>query len=298
MDTNTVVELRQYVQAKQGDVYTTSQQVAEAFGKRHYHVLAKVRELDCSDHFLTHNFSWVQFEHLGNFYDAVEMTKDGFMFLVMGFTGKKAAAVKEGYIAAFNWMAEELRIDAKALIDSVIDSAQLGILKGLLTDKAKAIPEEKRISFLHTMHHRLHRRFSVPKTELIPHAEFANACNFVAAYALEGEWIGKDSADKGLAIHYPVSELAKRRPGMLTDGPGGRGWLDVSLEDLREIKGQPTPCEAILGELHKQGFEIEGAWWELRTYRNKLSALESWVCGMTREIKDPQRYAVSVGVTA
>ncbi|RUI11487.1 hypothetical protein IPC447_29840 [Pseudomonas aeruginosa] len=36
------------------------------------------------------------------------MIKDGFMFLVTGFTGAKAARVKEAYIAAFNWMAEQL----------------------------------------------------------------------------------------------------------------------------------------------------------------------------------------------
>jgi len=37
-----------------------------------------------------------------------EMTKDGFIFVVMGFTGTKAAATKEAYINAFNWMAEQL----------------------------------------------------------------------------------------------------------------------------------------------------------------------------------------------
>jgi hypothetical protein len=36
------------------------------------------------------------------------MTKDGFMLLVMGFTGKKAMAVKIAYINAFNMMAKEL----------------------------------------------------------------------------------------------------------------------------------------------------------------------------------------------
>jgi ribosome maturation protein Sdo1 len=34
---------------------------------------------------------------------AYEMTKDGFIFVVMGFTGAKAAATKEAYINAFNW---------------------------------------------------------------------------------------------------------------------------------------------------------------------------------------------------
>lgn len=37
-----------------------------------------------------------------------KMTKDGFIFLVKGFTGKAAAHIKEAYINAFNWMAEQL----------------------------------------------------------------------------------------------------------------------------------------------------------------------------------------------
>ena len=36
------------------------------------------------------------------------MTKDGFMFLVMGFKGAKAERIKEAYINAFNAMADEL----------------------------------------------------------------------------------------------------------------------------------------------------------------------------------------------
>lgn len=36
------------------------------------------------------------------------MTKNGFIFLVMGFTGKLAAQFKEHYISAFDWMAEQL----------------------------------------------------------------------------------------------------------------------------------------------------------------------------------------------
>ena len=37
-----------------------------------------------------------------------EMTRDGWIFLVMGFTGVKAAKVKEQYIAAFNAMEDHL----------------------------------------------------------------------------------------------------------------------------------------------------------------------------------------------
>ena len=46
---------------------------------------------------------------------AFEITKDGFMFLVMGFTGKEAAQLKEAYINAFNFMLAKLKPIPNAL---------------------------------------------------------------------------------------------------------------------------------------------------------------------------------------
>ncbi|WP_406706333.1 Rha family transcriptional regulator [Sodalis sp.] len=91
-----------------GKAVTSSKDVADYFGKEHQKVVLKISNLDCSEQFLTRNFWRVQFEHRGNTYEAYEMTKDGFVFLVMGFTGKKAAAFKEAYIAEFNRMEERL----------------------------------------------------------------------------------------------------------------------------------------------------------------------------------------------
>lgn len=95
-------------------IRTTSLKVAEAFGKRHAHIVDKIKSLNCSPEFASTNFSaHVHPVDIGNgakrdsaYY---EMTKDGFMFLVMGFTGKKAATIKEAYINAFNWMADQLQ---------------------------------------------------------------------------------------------------------------------------------------------------------------------------------------------
>ncbi|PRD13962.1 Rha family transcriptional regulator [Pantoea coffeiphila] len=91
-----------------GKAVTTSRAVAQYFHKQHQHITQKISHLDCSDHFLTSNFSLVNFEHRGNTYDAYEITKNGFIFLVIGFTGKKAAAFKEAYIAAFDRIEAEL----------------------------------------------------------------------------------------------------------------------------------------------------------------------------------------------
>ncbi|HGJ5857441.1 Rha family transcriptional regulator [Arsenophonus nasoniae] len=96
-----------------GKAITTTDDVAHYFGKQHHHVVQKVESLECSEEFITRNFSRmiknVQLAK-GATREVVyyEMTKDGFVFLVMGFTGKKAAAFKEAYIAEFNRMEAEL----------------------------------------------------------------------------------------------------------------------------------------------------------------------------------------------
>lgn len=95
------------------ELVTDSLTVSKHFSKQHKHILSKIESLDCSEVFTSANFSaYVQKLNIGNSAvrdsKAYQMTKDGFMFLVMGFTGKRAAAVKEAYINAFNQMAEQL----------------------------------------------------------------------------------------------------------------------------------------------------------------------------------------------
>ncbi|EFI6094562.1 transcriptional regulator [Escherichia coli] len=97
------------VTIENGRAVTTSIAIAEFFGKQHHHVVQKIESLECSERFLTSNFSRVKFEHRGNTYNAYQITKNGFVFLVMGFTGKKAATFKEAYIAEFDRMEAELR---------------------------------------------------------------------------------------------------------------------------------------------------------------------------------------------
>ncbi|MGG5796664.1 Rha family transcriptional regulator [Edwardsiella tarda] len=97
-----------------GKAVTTSQAVAEYFIKRHDNVLRSIDSLECSPEFRLLNFKETSYQRenpnggtgIGTKY--YEMTKDGFVFLVMGFTGKKAAAFKEAYIAEFNRMERQL----------------------------------------------------------------------------------------------------------------------------------------------------------------------------------------------
>ncbi|WP_334324337.1 Rha family transcriptional regulator [Gilliamella apicola] len=90
-------------------VMTTSLKVAEYFNKRHDNILRGINKLECSKEFRALNFEEASYlDEQGKLRPMFKMTKDGFIFLVMGFTGKAAAQIKEAYINAFNWMAEKL----------------------------------------------------------------------------------------------------------------------------------------------------------------------------------------------
>lgn len=104
-------DFREMVQAKNGEVVTTSRKTAKYFGKRHGDVLRKIEQVkaDCSREFSQRNFASADYiDEQGKVRPMYSLTKDGWIMVVMGFTGKAAAAIKESYIAAFNWMAEQL----------------------------------------------------------------------------------------------------------------------------------------------------------------------------------------------
>jgi Rha family phage regulatory protein len=76
-------------------IRTTSFKVSEAFNKQHKDVLKWLESLECSDEFNGRDFALVDCrDKNGQLRKAYEMTKDGFMFLVMGVTGTKAAHIK------------------------------------------------------------------------------------------------------------------------------------------------------------------------------------------------------------
>ncbi|AZS50063.1 Rha family transcriptional regulator [Entomomonas moraniae] len=108
----------QMVSEKEGKPVTTSLKVAEYFGKQHKHVLRDLKKLDCSNEFIESNFGLSEYiDQRGRRLPMYTMTKNGFMFLVMGFTGAKAAAIKEAYINAFDWMHEQLNNISKSYME-------------------------------------------------------------------------------------------------------------------------------------------------------------------------------------
>ena len=83
---------KQFVQNKDAKTITTSETVAKVFGKYHYHVIRDIREIleSGDDEFNRTNFGLVEYiDKKGEKRPMFEMTKDGFMLLVMGYKTKK-----------------------------------------------------------------------------------------------------------------------------------------------------------------------------------------------------------------
>lgn len=89
---------------------TTSLDVAATFGKEHRHVMRDIREIGCSKEFNESNFGLIKYvDSRGRTQDEYVMTRDGFVLLVMGYTGDLAMKFKESYIKQFNAMEAALR---------------------------------------------------------------------------------------------------------------------------------------------------------------------------------------------
>ena len=121
------------VEYEDGKSTTTSKIIAEVFGKTHRHTMRAIENLDCSDEFRKANFGLSSYTSSQNKKHACyRITRDGFMFLAMGFTGKEAAKWKEAYIKAFNEMESHI-IKTPTFMDRINDAIQM--LEG---DKEKA----------------------------------------------------------------------------------------------------------------------------------------------------------------
>lgn len=135
MNTATAVSIPHLVSSQNGKITTTSTIVAQVFGKRHADVLRAIRELECSPEFTERNFALsLKINELANgksepFYN---ITRDGFMFLCMGFTGKEAAQWKEKFIGAFNAMEAKLSQPQQAALPFDTADCKKEIMNALL----------------------------------------------------------------------------------------------------------------------------------------------------------------------
>lgn len=106
-----------------GQVYATSKQIAEDFGKQHAHVLRDIDMLKKDVSIFGEMF--IETKILDKYkreQRAYNLTKDGFTLLAFGFNGKKAMQFKLDYINAFNEMERQLKeLDTVKVASPVFD---------------------------------------------------------------------------------------------------------------------------------------------------------------------------------
>lgn len=134
------------VEAKNGQAVTSSLVVADYFHKEHGKVLRAINQLECSINFRQANFGLSEYTkkngNVSKAYPMYYMTRDGFTFLAMGFTGKVAAQFKEAYIAAFNEMEEKLRSErctkyAERIVKKQVKEFNLSLQENLKNGRKK-----------------------------------------------------------------------------------------------------------------------------------------------------------------
>jgi Rha family phage regulatory protein len=98
-----------------------SRDVAEVFGKRHFHVLRDIEALKLTPDL---DAAWFRptgyVDDAGRTLPAYDMTRDGFTLLVMGWTGPRAMKFKVAYIQAFNAMEARLRATGDDATDKLV----------------------------------------------------------------------------------------------------------------------------------------------------------------------------------
>ena len=201
------------------------------FGKEHRNVLRAIRSLECSEYFNALNFERVNYNDAkGEKREMYNVTKDGFMFLVMGFTGKQAASIKEAYINAFNQMAEALQNKqhdngAVMALQATNQTLQCELLQ-LYRDKAQLLEqqlsqtkkantskptsnkyfEHKKHQFIHHVVQYLHQNPGANKTNVMASAGYKKDDKTARRWLAEYEGIHWESEIIGISHAYFCKE--------------------------------------------------------------------------------------------
>lgn len=117
--------MNELINIKNEEAVTTSLQIAESFGKKHSDVIRKIEQILSESENAKLRFHKTTYKADGNTksYPMYYINRDGFAFLVMGFTGKRANEWKWKYIEAFNRM-EALLTEKKS--DAWIETRRYG----------------------------------------------------------------------------------------------------------------------------------------------------------------------------
>ena len=166
-----------------GIVTTLSTDVASVFGKRHCDVLRAIETITANlPEYRRRNFA-LCFENNalanGKPVKRYRLTRDGFTFLAMGFTGEKAQAFKWAYIDAFNRMEAKLHGIKAAECPATITAVEQYDLREAVCRRAEAANVSP-----NTIFSAIRVRYQIQKYADLPRCQFKDCLAFVSTMEL------------------------------------------------------------------------------------------------------------------
>jgi len=112
----------------EGKFFTDSLSISKIFDKEHRDVLKAINNCEVSENFRSANFCTdLYFDNYNRKQPKINLTKKGFSFVVMGFTGEKASQFKESYINRFEELEEQVKQPKQELITDPLTIMSMSI---------------------------------------------------------------------------------------------------------------------------------------------------------------------------
>lgn len=113
------------------------------------------------------------------------------------------------------------------MVDEILGKAGAMRLSNVMRCRVAKLDAEHQRSATAKLASALHARFDVPRMELIPADQMDAACNFVASYSIEGEYLPKGGNQ---SVDIPTDLSETQRYLVFTDGSGKRQVQPVPLD--------------------------------------------------------------------
>lgn len=274
---NALSKLAPVVSIKDGKPVTTTLDIAQHFSKRHDTVLRAVKNLDCSKEFTDRNFAASEYaDSTGRKLPMFQITRDGFVFLCMGFTGAEAAKWKEAYINAFNEMEAALRNQPPApQLTAMITEAQAGELSALVAER---FPDGRKRPYAWG---RFNNHFRLSGYKNLPASRFEEACEYIRAMPDKDAEKALPPPAKAISDKYSVESWLKYNPWikpdieMTTDGKKRFSMTAFMVYSM----DTRSATQMLINELTEKGHNVEAC-------RIELNALKVFISNLRFHMQD------------
>lgn len=201
------------VEIVSGRPVTSSLRLAEHFDKQHFIVARDIRKIikETSEEFSQYNFVLANYlDTQGKSRPMYLLTKDGFLILAMGYTGKDAMRLKEAYIRRFNEMEAEL---AAMRTQEQADREHPKVL-----DNSRSTVEDRELInlFINALHkvtrrdrkffwRRVHEKFQIKSVFFLRKSDLPAVENYLR------NWLAKEVEELGLDWNEFPEAVRKNR---------------------------------------------------------------------------------------